>query len=191
MVKKKKSSSSPIYINFVADIYLSQVNVLIDTFIQLITQGNTEFILLLSSDGGSVTNGITLYNFLKSLPINLTIFNIGAINSIANVIFLASDKRYAVKNSSFMFHGVGFDIPQGGRLVEKDLKEKLETITNDQENIADIIISKTSFTRDEIDKMFFEQKTISPQKAKDRGIIQEIKELKIPPGARIISLFNH
>ncbi len=191
MRKDAKVSTNAIYINFVADIYLSQVNVLIHTLTQLITEGNKDFVLLFSSGGGSVTNGITLYNFLKSLPINLTMFNIGAINSIANVIFLASDKRYAVKNSSFMFHGVGFDIPQGGRFVEKDLKEKLETITNDQENIADIIISKTSFTRDEIDKMFLEQKTISPQKAKDRGIIQEIKELKIPSGARIISLFNH
>jgi len=103
-------------------------------------------------------NGITVYNFLKSLPINLTTHNIGIVDSIANVIFLAGKTRYAVKNSSFLFHRVGFDINQA-RFEEKNIKEKLRMIQRDQKLIADIITEQSQYTKKEIEKMFLEADT--------------------------------
>jgi hypothetical protein len=54
-------------------------------------------------------HGMTVYNVLRGLPCDLTIHNIGNVDSIGNAIFLAGKHRYACKNSTFMFHGVGFD----------------------------------------------------------------------------------
>jgi hypothetical protein len=50
----------------------------------------------------------------------------GNIDSIGNAIFLAGKTRKACTHSTFMFHGVGFDIHQ--RLEEKNLREGLDSI---------------------------------------------------------------
>ena len=69
---------------------------------------------MLSTPGGSVMNGLNLYNVLRGLPITLTTHNVGNVDSIGNAIFLAGQIRYACPHSTFMFHGVAFNFPQGG-----------------------------------------------------------------------------
>jgi hypothetical protein len=65
---------------------------------------------MLSTQGGSVMHGMNLYNLLRALPIELTIHNVGNVDSIGNVVFFAGSKRFAYAHSTFMFHGVGFDM---------------------------------------------------------------------------------
>ena len=113
--------TKPLFISFSAEVNQDTAENLMGVFAQRLNQGTKDFYLLLSSPGGNVINGVTIYNFLKSLPINLTTHNIGIVDSIANVVFLAGKTRYAVKNSSFLFHGVGFDVNQA-RFEEKNIK---------------------------------------------------------------------
>ncbi len=153
-----------------------------------INKGQKEFYFLISSVGGSVKDGIDLYNFIRALPAKIIMHNIGVIDSIANVIFLASNERYCNPNSSFLFHGVGFDINQPQRFEEKDLREKLIMIERDQKSIADIIAERTKLDEKEIIEMFFRAKTKSSNEAKEAGLIQEIKMANIPEGSQIISL---
>ena len=77
---------------------------------QKLTAGTDHFYVLLSTPGGQVTSGLTVYNFLRSIPAKVTMHNIGNVNSIGNAIFLAADERFACAHSTFMFHGVGFDV---------------------------------------------------------------------------------
>ncbi len=58
-----------------------------------INKGQKEFYFLISSPGGSVNDGIVLYNFIKALPAKIIMHNIGVIDSIATVIFLAANER--------------------------------------------------------------------------------------------------
>jgi len=175
----------PLFISFSAEVNQNTAENLMGIFAQRLNQGIKDFYLLLSSPGGSVMNGITIYNFLKSLPINLTTHNIGIVDSIANVIFLAGKTRYAVKNSSFLFHGVGFDINQA-RFEEKNIKEKLKMIQRDQKLIADIIAEQSQYTQQEIEKMFLEADTRTPEQAKEKGLINDIREVNIPEGAEVV-----
>lgn len=177
--------SKPLFISFSAEVNQNTAENLMGIFAQRLNQGTKDFYLLLSSPGGSVMNGITVYNFLKSLPINLTVHNIGIVDSIANVIFLAGKTRYAVKNSSFLFHGVGFDINQV-RFEEKNIKEKLKMIQRDQKLIADIIAEQSQYTQEEIEKMFLEADTRTPEQAKEKGLINDIREVNIPEGAEVV-----
>lgn len=57
--------------------------------------------LLLSSPGGSVAHGITLYNYLKSIPIEVFTYNIGSVDSIGVVVYCSGDRRLAVNHSRF------------------------------------------------------------------------------------------
>ena len=102
----------------------------------------------------------------------MTTHNIGIVDSIANVIFLAGKTRHAVKNSSFLFHGVGFDINQA-RFEEKNVKEKLKMIQRDQKLIADIIAEQSQYTQEEIEKMFFEADTRTPEQTKKKQLINK------------------
>ena len=76
---------------------------------------------LFSSSGGSVDAGITLYNFLRALPIPVIMHNVGSIESIANVVFLAADERYATPHATFLLHGITWNFAQGTQLSQKGI----------------------------------------------------------------------
>lgn len=177
-----------IYIKFSSPINPQTSQILMNFLSDQINKGQKEFYFLISSPGGSVNDGVVLYNFIRALPAKIVMHNIGIIDSIANVIFLASDERYANPASSFLFHGVGFDINQPQRFEEKELREKLAIIERDQKSIADIISERTKLEEKEVIEMFFRAKTKSPDEAKESGIIQGVKPASIPEKSLIVSL---
>lgn len=177
-----------IYVKFSSPINPQTSQNLMNFLSDQINKGQKEFYFLISSPGGSVNDGVVLYNFIRALPVKIIMHNIGIIDSIANVIFLASDERYSNPASSFLFHGVGFDINQPQRFEEKELREKLAIIERDQKSIAGIISERTKLEEKEVIEMFFRAKTKSPEEAKELGIIQEIKLANIPEGSQIVSL---
>ena len=67
--------------------------------------------LYLSSEGGDLNSGFSLYNFLRSYPIPITIVNIGTIESIAVMIYLSADNRLAVEHSRFLLHSFHWGYP--------------------------------------------------------------------------------
>src|SRR5881396_644821 len=85
-----------IYINYFDGINEAKVKVLMAVCSELIgKQHPDQLYFLFSSNGGSINAGITFYNFLRALPTEIVMHNIGSIDSIATVIFLAGEKRFA------------------------------------------------------------------------------------------------
>ena len=87
---------------------------------------------------------------LRALPAKIITHNIGSVDSIGNVIFLAGEERYACSSATFMFHGVGFDVMQPMRFEEKLLQERLDGIRADQDKIGAVITDRTSLTKQEV-----------------------------------------
>src|SRR5262249_51476883 len=114
--------------------------------------------------------------------------NIGNVDSIGNVIFLAGETRYSSPNATFMFHGVGFDVVSPTRFEEKLLRERMDSIRADQKRIGQIIAQRTGIKPEEVEKMFLEAVTRDPDYAKANGIVHEVRELKIPAGAPLLQL---
>ena len=50
---------------------------------------------MISTPGGTVMNGLNLYNVMRAMPFRLTTHNVGNVDSIGNAIFLAGEERYA------------------------------------------------------------------------------------------------
>lgn len=175
-----------LYINFSAAINDKTAQSLINFLSQRVNAGENKFYFLFASPGGQVRAGVTLYNQLKALPARIIMHNTGIVDSIGNVVFLVGEERYANVNSSFLFHGVGFDV-KTARFEEKDIKEKLVSIQRDQSLIAQIVAERTNITQEQVRKMFLEAETKMPKEAKELGIIKEIKEAKIPDGSQIAS----
>ena len=158
------------------------------TCANLLNQGNNELYLCLSTPGGEVASGITIYNFLRGLPIKVITHNIGNIDSIGNAIFLAGEMRRASQHSTFMFHGVGFDIKSQMRIEEKNLREMMDAMSADHKRMADIIADRTTLSFDEARQLFTEARTKNADDALNAGVVHEVADLAIPPGAPVTTL---
>lgn len=176
-----------VYVTFSAEVNVSTTESLIGTFSNLVNQGAREIQLLLSTPGGSVMNGLNLYNVLRGLPIRLTTHNVGNVDSIGNMIFLAGERRLACPHSTFMFHGVGFDAP-GHRFEEKTLRERLDGIMSDQRRIGSVLADRTQLTTEQISSLFLEAQTKDATFAAGCGIVHEIRDVEIPTGCPVVSL---
>lgn len=175
------------YVNFQAPINMATTQQLMATCTQLTGQGFKEIYLLLSTPGGQVMAGLTAYNVLRGLPAKILTHNVGNIDSIGNAIFLAGEERIACPHSTFMFHGAGADV-QNARMEEKNLREMLDSILADQVRIGTIIQERTTIDADEARELFREARTKDANFALAKGIVTKIEDVKIAPGAPIVSL---
>ena len=78
-----------------------------DVFIgYILNQGQrvSEYVVYLSTLGGSPFSGVTLYNFMKSIPQKTTVYNMGIVASAGVPFFLAFQNRVGVPDCSFMIH---------------------------------------------------------------------------------------
>lgn len=175
------------YVSFSAEITPQSAEALLGVCGNLANARVPKVTLLLTTPGGSVMHGMTIYNVLRGMPFELTTHNVGAVNSIGNVIFLAGARRRACPHSTFMFHGVGFDV-RGERFEEKKLRERLDSIRADQKKIGAVIADRTSLSGPEVDELFLEAVTRDTQFAIEKGIVHEISEVSITPGAPVHQL---
>lgn len=180
--------ASRVFVVFTAEISPVTVEGLLSLLVQVAKKNVGEVYLALSTPGGEVMSGITLYNALSGFPFKLVVHNIGSVNSIGNAVFLAGEERYAAPNSTFMFHGVGFDLQGPMRVEEQFLRDRLDSILADQTMMGQIIVRRSSIGDDEVASLFRTQKTKDANWAKENGLINEIRDFSIPEGSPIISL---
>lgn len=99
-------AAKPVVIKFFAPVIDVTVNALMDAVDQKMKQGIKEFILVISSPGGSVFHGLSAYNYLKGLPVEITTHNFGSVDSIGIVLYCSGSKRLSVPQARFLLHGV-------------------------------------------------------------------------------------
>ena len=175
-------------VSFSAAINQVTTEALLAVMADLAGRGKQKVTLLLTTPGGSVMNGMNLYGVLRGMPFELVTHNVGSVNSVGNVVFLAGDKRYASPHATFMFHGVGADVQAGARLEEKQFREGLDSILSDQNRMGDLIVGRTKITADQVQHFFSEQRTHDANAAIGFGIIHAVRDVDLPRGVEILSL---
>jgi ATP-dependent protease ClpP protease subunit len=178
-----------IYVNYFDSINDSKTKALMAICSDIVAKQKPQTIyFLFSSLGGQVNSGITLYNFLRSLPVEIVMHNTGSIDSIANVVFLAASKRYAAKHSSFLFHGINWTFAAGSSLTFSQLKENLSSFEREETKIASIIAERTKMTEADIRELFRQGESKDLTFAINKGVIQEIKDPAVPKDAPLITV---
>jgi ATP-dependent Clp protease protease subunit len=181
-------SGNTTYVSFSAEINQQTTEALLGVCADLANKKVDNVYLMLSTPGGTVMHGLTLYNVLRAMPFRLITHNVGNVDSIGNCVFLAGEERYSSPNSTFMFHGVGFDVNGAMRFDEKILRERTNGIQADQGRIGAVIAERSAVKTEEIKDLFLEAVTRDPGYALSHGIIHEIRDLQIPKGAPILQL---
>lgn len=175
-------NNKKVYLTYVDGIDLKRVKALIGAVNEVSSKFKPDTLcLLLSSPGGEVNPGITLYNFLKAIPPKIVTYNIGAIDSISTVVFLAGAERYAASNTSFLFHGVASRFSQNSQLTLHQMKERLSGLEEDQNKILRIICDSTDLREEELENLFVQGEAKNAKFAKERGIIHDIQNPVISP----------
>jgi len=136
--------------------------------------------LMISSPGGSVFHGISIYNFLKGAPIEVETYNFGSVDSIGVIIFCAGKHRCSVPHARFLIHGVRFNVQQPQAFDEMQLHEHLKGLKIDQTNIARVIADTTGKPMHKVEEDMNNRTTLNPTDAKDYGLIHEIKSSLFP-----------
>lgn len=124
-----------------------------------------------NSPGGSVSDGMGLYDLVSSLSdINTTAEIQGLAASAATYVVLACDHIMMHANSDFMIHE-----PEGGVAgTLEQVKKNTEYFATLRDRIIAIYCSKTGKSPAEIEKMLKDAKFLTAKQTLDAGFIDEI-----------------
>ena len=181
-------ATKPVVIKFFAPVIDVTVNALMNAIDGKMKQGIKDFIILISSPGGSVVHGLSTYNYLKGLPANITTHNFGSVDSIGIVLYCAGSRRVSVPQARFLLHGVNAQFKGIQSLEEKQLEERLKGLRIDIENIAKVIAANTGKSVEDVTNAMLERTTLNPEEAQSWGLVHEIKSQLFEAGSEVISI---
>ena len=151
--------------------------------LQALQSGATELELHMSTEGGNMTAGFALYFFLKSLPLPLTTHNVGSVESVGVVIFLAGSKRYACPRTRFLVHPLHWGF---GNLVAADhsrVSEWRECLDFDAERYVSIFEEATKGGAEPDDirtHLFGNARIFDADQAQAAGIVDKVIQARLP-----------
>jgi ATP-dependent protease ClpP protease subunit len=137
----------------------------------------------MSTEGGNMTAGFALYYFLKSLPLPLTTWNVGSVESVGVPIFLAGQKRYACPGTRFLIHPLHWGF---GNLVAADharISEWRDCLDFDAERYAAIYDEATRGAPDALDIrscLTGSARLYTAEQAVEAGIVHAAKQARLP-----------
>ncbi len=176
------------YIKFFAPVIPQSTNALMEVVDDQVRKGFNKIVLLISTPGGSVHHGISIYNYLKGLNVKVETHNFGSVDSIGSVLYCAGEKRYSVKNARFLIHPVQMQFQANQSFEEKQIEEKLNSLRIDEKNLSSIIALETDKNISDILKAIQCRTTLLPPDAIKFGLVHKIKDELIPAGANLISI---
>lgn len=141
--------------------------------------------LLFQSPGGSVGDGVCLYNFFRGLPIPLALYNCGSCISIAALAFLGAEERNTSAYATFMFHRTTGSF--SGAPAER-LHTLAQSIALDDIRTEAILRDKLTLRPEQWDQHRIGDLWLSAAEAVQCGLATGINEFSPPKGAAIYNV---
>ena len=134
--------------------------------------GDGDITLRINSVGGSVFDGLAIYNTLRSHSGFVSIKIEGLAASISTVIAMAGDSIEMSENGFFMIHN-----PFGKSAGEAgDMRKTADLLDKIKDEIMEIYSKRTNLTFGELSDMMDKETWLSSQEAMDMGFIDKITE---------------
>lgn len=160
-----------IFIGSPIDDYTANVVIAQMLFLQM-EDPDKDINLYINSPGGLVTAGVAIYDTMQFLKCDVTTYCIGQASSMGAVLLAAGTKgkRYSLPHSRILLHQ-----PMGGAEGQAtDIHIQAQEMIKLRSLLFDIIAEHTGQPKDKIvkdaDRNFF----MSPQEAKEYGLIDEV-----------------
>ncbi len=158
------------------------------TELRAIDTGSIE--LHINSPGGSVFDGMAIYNAIRNHPADVNVIVDGVAASAASFVAMAGDTIVAERNATMMIHD-GIGVAVGNAQDMRELAKVLEMASN---NIASIYAERAGGSTEEWRGRMRAETWYSAQEAKDAGLVDEIRGGKAkaaPSNKWDLSLFQY
>lgn len=168
-------------INFTGPINSATCGLFIERCTSAIQQGASQLTIKIATMGGECSYGFTLYNFLQSLPVPVHTHNLGTVESMGNIIFLAGEHRTACQYSKFLFHPFHWSLH--GSVDHSRMSEYAMSLDYDLFLYARIVEERTAGAAEalEIKKyLIASPRILNPEEALATGMIHAIDDLPMP-----------
>lgn len=138
--------------------------------------------LFINSLGGQLDDGISLFGFLRSLPLELTTINVGLVASVAIVPFMAGKKRIAFPHSLFHFHDYEWNYAAAHNLTRLEFIDHTQLLSSIKNITLKILQENTSLTQEDFKQLqLLDVPAVQGAAfAKERGIVHEINYFAFP-----------
>ena len=130
--------------------------------------------LYINSPGGSITAGMAIYDTMQFIKNDVTTICVGQCASMAALLLCAGakGKRFALPHARVLIHQ-----PSGGASGQAtDVRIMAEEILRMREMTSRIIADHSGQTFDQVEKDVERDRILSPQQAKEYGLIDEVIE---------------
>jgi ATP-dependent Clp protease protease subunit len=128
--------------------------------------------IYINSPGGSITAGLAIYDAMQFVRPNIVTMCMGLAASMGTVLLCAGTegKRYALPNSTIHQH------PAGGGMqgYAPDVEIQARYLLDMQRKVREIMAKHTGQTYERISRDFDRDHYMTPEEAKEYGIIDEI-----------------
>ncbi|KAF1061121.1 MAG: ATP-dependent Clp protease proteolytic subunit [Pseudomonas citronellolis] len=164
-------------IHFTGPINASTCGNLISTCTKALQQDAEGLLLTIATMGGECSYGFTLYNFLRALPVPVHTHNLGTVESMGNILFLAGERRTACHYSKFLFHPFHWTLH--GAVDHARMSEYAMSLDYDLRLYADIVAERTDGASEPLDIptcLTAYPRIIEPPAAIRCGMIHAVKE---------------
>ena len=134
---------------------------------------NAEITMYINSPGGSVTAGLGIYDTMQHIESPISTICVGQAASMAAVLLTAGQKgkRFALPHSRVLIHQPLGDLPYG---QASDVKIRAEEMLRLRDELNRILSLHTGQDIDKIEKDTDRDFFMTPQEAKEYGIIDEV-----------------
>jgi len=141
--------------------------------------------ILFQSSGGTVPDGIFLFNYFRSLPIELCLYNVGTVASIATLAYLGGHRRYVSASATFLLHRT-----QGSaQSANADrLKALTKSVAMDDHRIETILRQNLNMPNEYWDIHRVSDLWLTAEQAIAIGLATEIREFSAPAGSIIFNI---
>ncbi len=167
-------------IHYTGPINSSTCGNLINTCSRAIDKGADLLQLNIATMGGECSYGFTLYNYLRALPITVHTHNLGTVESMGNILFLAGEYRTACRYSKFLFHPFHWTLH--GSVDHSRMAEYAMSLDYDLRLYAEIVAERTEGAHERLDVaryLMASPRILGPEEAVGSGMIHAVDELPL------------
>jgi len=142
----------------------------------------------LNSYGGSLYEGLSMFDFIKDSEIEVGC--IGVCASAATLPLLASSKRWGTPNSRYLIHNP-LQMAYGNA---QDMQEVSKELLYEQDRALNLYVENLSISKEEIQSLMNAEKVFDAKEALRIGLIKEIRNFNENPliteGSDVKNIFN-